>query len=244
MSTRKLPEMQSQQISAGIILVGRAGLWFGGIWTTRDAIIKHTVDVILKCVVCMCGVQLTWSQAVEGVILHHANTLVIHRSCAWCTNRQPCLDFSHFQASPSSPAAHGVILISKPAHKARQLCNDLLSDWKPTESHENPRNPTKPHGIPRNLTESNDHGCYNMFFLELFFHEIFATGPCFMSRLLTYVSPYKWQVGVVWGMHAIPWGAGIPMNIKHVFMWCVSREPATCPHLMQGSLQKYHPQIE
>ena len=46
------------------------------------------------------------------------------------------------------------------------------------------------------------------------------------------------------GVHAIPWEAGIPMDIKHVFMWCVSQEPATCPHLMQGSLQKYYPKFE
>ena len=84
----------------------------------------------------------------------------------------------------------------------------------------------------------------------------------YITLCILFVHHAKWQVEVFLGMHAhiiiittillllllllllIPWGAGIPLNITHVFMWCVSQEPATCPHLMQGSLQKYNPNFE
>ena len=93
----------------------------------------------------------------------------------------------------------------------------------PTESHGNPRNPTivdfilrfspgekhtKTYGIPRTPTES---------------HET-PRNPTIMDFICLYIILYDG-------------GAGIPIKIKHVFMWCVNQEPATCPHLMQGSLQ-------
>ena len=193
----------------------------------RNAHIKHTVDFILWYIVCMCVIQLTWCQAFEGVILHHAKALVIHRS--W--NPQHPLDFTKPTKSHETPR--------DPTDSHENPRNPLSIDFtssekcvfhpgeKPTESHENPRNPTivdfilrfspgekhtKTYGIPRTPTES---------------HET-PRNPTIMDfNMFIY--------------HFIRWGAGIPIKIKHVFMWCVNQEPATCPHLMQGSLQKYHP---
>ena len=144
----------------------------------RNAHIKHTVDFILWYIVCMCVIQLTWCQAFEGVILHHAKALVIHRS--W--NPQNPLDFtkptkSHenptrphgFPREPTKPLKHWFYI-------PRKMC--FSPGWKthgiprkPTESHENPQNPTivdfilrfspgekhtKTYGIPRTPTESHE----------------------------------------------------------------------------------------
>ena len=115
----------------------------------RNAHIKHTVDFILWYIVCMCVIQLTWCQAFEGVILHHAKALVIHRS--W--NPQNPLDFTKPTKSHETPR--------DPTDSHENPRNPLSIDFtspekcvfhpgeKPTESHENPRNPTKTHGIPR-----------------------------------------------------------------------------------------------
>ena len=196
----------------------------------RNAHIKHTVDFILWYIVCMCVIQLTWCQAFEGVILHHAKALVIHRS--W--NPQNPLDFTKPTKSHETPR-------------------------DPTDSHENPRNPlsidftspekcvfhpgekpTESHGIPRKPTESHDRGFYTSFFPRWKTHENLR------NPTNTHGVPWNPTESHDHGFYMfiyyfIRWGAGIPIKIKHVFMWCVNQEPATCPHLMQGSLQKYHP---
>ena len=133
-----------------------------------------------------------------------------------------------FPREPTKPLKHWFYI-------PRKMC--FSPGWK---THGIPRNPTKTHGIPRKPTESHDRGFYTSFFPRWKTHENLR------NPTNTHGVPWNPTESHDHGFYMfiyyfIRWGAGIPIKIKHVFMWCVNQEPATCPHLMQGSLQKYHP---